>query len=209
MDRLNLTVDIKPNKIGPKEINVRNTLLVGNLIAEIQDKFSLDGTLQLHPKGTREPFAWDSPLDQSGIEDGAIIICEMVVEDTGTLDKIELGVRDSIGGDFKRVYLAEKQTLAEYDLIWQPAIIGRRDHRNPSNNRLLAVDLEDIEDLPTVSRHHACITSSGGKFYIEQIQKRNPTFVDGKKLTPNTKSPLPAGSVIQVGRISLTFNILS
>lgn len=209
MDRLNFTVDIKPNKIGPKEINVRNSLLVGNLIADIQDKFSLDGTLQLHPKGTREPLSWDSPLDQVGIEDGAILICERVVEDTGTLDKIELGVRDSIEGDFKRVYLAEKQTLAEYDLTWQPAIIGRRDHRNPSNNRLLSVDLEEIEDLPTVSRHHACITSRGGKFFIEQIQERNPTYLDGNKLIPNTKSSLPAGSVIQVGRISLTFNILS
>jgi hypothetical protein len=209
MDRLNFTVDIKPNKIGPKEINVRNSLLVGNLISEIQDKFSIDGTLQLHPKGTSEPLAWDSPLDQSGIEAGAILICERVVEDTGTLDKIELGVRESIEGDFKRVYLAEEQTLSEFDLTWQPAIIGRRDHRNPSNNRLLSVDLENIEDLPTVSRHHACITSRGGKFFIEQTQKRNPTFVDGKKLTPNTKSSLPAGSVIQVGRISLTFNVLS
>jgi hypothetical protein len=209
MDRLNFTVDIKPNKIGLKEINVRSSLQVGNLIAEIQDKFSLDDTLQLHPKGTREPLAWDSPLDQSGIEDGAILICEKVVEDTDTLDKIELGVRDSIEGDFKRVYLVEKQTLTEYDLYWQPAIIGRRDHRNPSNNRLLSVDLEEIEDLPTVSRHHACITSRGGKFYIEQIQKRNPVILDGKMLAPNTKSALPAGAVIQVGRVSLTFNILS
>lgn len=209
MDRLNFTVDIKPNKIGPKEVNVRSSLQVRNLIAEIQDKFSLDGTLQLHPKGTREPMAWDKALDQSGVEDGAILICELVVEDTGTLDQIEMGVREAIEGDFKRVYLAENQTLTEFDLIWQPAIIGRRDHRNPSNNRLLSVDLEDIEDLPTVSRHHACITARGGKFFIEQIQERNPTFVDGNKLTPNIKSDLPAGSVIQVGRISLTFNILS
>jgi pSer/pThr/pTyr-binding forkhead associated (FHA) protein len=71
------------------------------------------------------------------------------------------------------------------------------------------VDLEGIEDLPTVSRHHACITSRGGKFFIEQIQARNPTYIDGKRLKVNTKYPLPAGAVIQVGRISLTFNILS
>jgi hypothetical protein len=209
MDRLNLTVDIKTNKIGSKEINVRNSLLVGNLITEIQDKFNLGGTLQLRVKGNSEPLAWDVPLDQTEVEEGAVLFCEQVVEDTGTLDRIELGVRDTIEGDFKRVYLVEKRTLLEFDLEWQPAIIGRRDRRNPSNNRLLAVDLEGVEDLPTVSRHHACITSGGGKFFIEQIQERNPTYVDGQALTPNRKSALPAGAVIQVGRISLTFNVLS
>lgn len=209
MDRLCLTIDVKPNKIGPKEINVRNTMIVANLIAEIQDKFNIDGTLELNPKGNRETLAWDTPLDQTGIEDGAILICERIVEDTGTLDKISLGVRDQLEGEFKRAYLLEKQTLTEYELKWQPSIIGRKDHRNPSNNRLLSVDLEGIEDLPTVSRHHVCITSRGGKFNIEQIQARNPTYLDGKRLEAGKKYPLPAGSVIQVGAISLTFNIIS
>lgn len=209
MDRLCLTIDIKPNKIGPKEINVRNTMIVMNLIAEIQDKFNIDGTLELHPKGNRESLDWDTPLDKTGIEDGAILICERIVEDTGTLDKISLGVRDQLEGEFKRAYLLEKQTLTEYELKWQPSIIGRKDHRNPSNNRLLSVDLEGIEDLPTVSRHHACITSRGGKFYLEQIQTRNPTYMDGKRLEAGKKYPLPAGVVIQVGAISLTFNIIS
>ncbi|MGD2162553.1 MAG: FHA domain-containing protein [Anaerolineales bacterium] len=209
MDRLNLTVDIKPNKIGPKEINVRNSLMAGNLIAEIQDKFNLGGTLQLRPKGSSDVLGWEVPLDQAGVEDGMVLFCEQVIEETGTLDRIELGVRDSIEGDFKRIYVVEKQTLLEFDVNWQPAIIGRRDHRNPSKNRLLAIDLEGVEDLPTVSRHHACITSGGGKFFIEQIQERNPTYVDGRELDPNTKSALPAGAVIQVGRVSLTFNVLS
>ena len=209
MDRLNLTVDIKPNKIGPKEINVRNSLIVGNLIAEIQDKFNLGGTLLLRPKGSSDVLTWEEPLDQAGVEDGSVLFCEQVIEETGTLDRIELGARDLIQGDFERVYLVEKQALLEFDVGWQPAIIGRRDHRDPSKNRLLAVDLEGVEDLPTVSRHHACITSAGGKFFIEQIQERNPTYVDGQKLDPNTKSALPAGAVIQVGRISLTFNVLS
>lgn len=209
MDRFNLTVDIKPNKIGPKEINVRNNLMVGNLIAEIQDKFNLGGTLQLRPKGSSDVLGWEAPLDQAGVEDEMVLFCEQVIEETGTLDRIELGVRDPIEGDFKRVFVVEKQKLLEFDVNWQPAIIGRRDHRNPSKNRLLAIDLEGVEDLPTVSRHHACITSSGGKFFIEQIQERNPTYVDGRELDPNTKSALPAGSVIQIGRVSLTFNVLS
>ena len=209
MDRLTLIVDIKPNKIGPKEINVRSSLMVANLIAEIQDKFNLDGTLQLHPKGNRIPLELDKSLDQTGVPEEVLLICERIVEDTGTQDAILRGVREPIEGKFKRVYLLEAVSLAEFDLTWQPAIIGRRDHRNPSNNRLLAADLEGIEDLPTVSRHHACITSRGGKFHIEQIQPRNPTFMDGKRLEDGIKYPLPAGSVLEMGGISLTFNIVS
>ncbi len=209
MDRLTLTVDIKPNKIGPKEINIRSSLMVANLIAEIQDKFNLDGTHQVHAKGDRKPLKLEDSLDQTGVSDGVTLICDRIVEDTGTQDAILRGVREPIEGKFKRVYLLEAVSLAEFDLTWQPAIIGRRDHRNPSNNRLLAADLEGLEDLPTVSRHHACITSRGGKFHIEQIQPRNPTFMDGKRLEAGIKYPLPAGAVIQVGALSLTFNIIS
>jgi hypothetical protein len=149
---MTLTLDIRANDIGLKQVNVRSNLVVANFIAEIQDKFNIDGTLGL------------------------------MMEETGTMDYIEHGVRDPFEEDFKRVHLHEQRTQTEYDLVWQPAIIGRKDHRNPSNNKLLAVDLEDAE---------------------------NPTFLDETRLKPGIKYPLAAGSVIQVGRVSLTLNIIS
>lgn len=209
MDRLKLTLDIKPKKVGVKEVNVRSSLLVANLISEIQDKFNLDGTLQLHSKGNREPLSLGDPLDQAGIPEGATLICEEVVEDTGTQDAILRGEREPFDGKFKRVYLSEARTLTEYDLAWQPAIVGRKDRRDPSKNRLLAVDLEDAEDLPTVSRHHACITSREGTFFLEQIQALNPTWLDDKQLRPGIKYPLAAGSEIRVGNVTLTFYVTS
>jgi hypothetical protein len=209
MDRLTLTLDIRPNDIGLKEVNVRSNLVVANLIAEIQDKFNIDGTLGLNLEGTEESLSLNTPLDQTDITDGSTLICERVMEETGTLDYIERGIREPFEEDFKRVYLQEQRTLNEYDLTWQPAIIGRKDHRNPSNNRLLAVDLEDAEDLPTVSRHHACITLREGSFFIETIQARNPTFLDETRLKQGIKYPLAAGSVIQVSRLSLTLFIIS
>jgi hypothetical protein len=208
-DRLTLTVDIKPKDIGAKQIDVRSSLLVANFISEIQDKFNLDGTLELHPKGKQEPLLIGEPIQQAGVEDGGVLICERVVEDTGTQDAILRGVREPFDAQFKRVYLAESRTLTEYDLAWQPAIVGRKDHRDPSKNRLLAVDLEGIEDLPTVSRHHACITSKGGTFFVEQIQARNPIFLDEARLKPGIKYPLAAGSELRIGRVSLTFYITS
>lgn len=208
MDRMNLTLDIRPNEIGAKQVNVRSSLMVANLIAEIQDKFNLDGTLQLQQEGEPSPLKLTIPLERAGIGDGSTLVCDRVMEDTGTMEAIERGVRHALEGKFKRIYLTEQRTLTEYDLAWQPAIIGRRDHRNPSNNRLLAVDLEGAEDLPTVSRQHACITLDGGSIFVESIQPRNPTFLDGARLKTGIRYPLNAGSSIQVGRVTLTFNII-
>jgi hypothetical protein len=208
MERLNLTLDIRPAEIGPRRVNVRSSLLVANLLAEVQDKFNIDGTLQLLTETGQGPLSLRSPLGQAGVMDGSTLICERVIEESGTLDAIQRGVRIPFEEQFNRVYLTEERSLNEYDLAWQPAIVGRKDHRNPSNNRLLAVDLEEVEDLPTVSRHHACITLTEGTFFFETIQARNPTYLDGALLKPGIRYPLAAGSVVQVGRVSLTFQIV-
>jgi len=209
MDRMTLTLDIRADDIGLKQVNVRSNLVVANFIAEIQDKFNIDGTLGLNPEGMDDSLSLHTSLDQIGITDGSVLVCERLMEETDTMDYIERGVREPFEEEFKRVYLHEQRTQTEYDLVWQPAIIGRKDHRNPSNNKLLAVDLEDTEDLPTVSRQHACITLREGTFFIETIQARNPTFLDETRLKPGIKYPLAPGSVIQVGRVSLTLYIIS
>ncbi len=209
MDRLTLTVDIRPNKIGKANVNIRSNMTVANFITAIQDKFNLDGTLELQMKGGDGPLELSEPIDGIGIADGGVLICKRVRKDTGTQDAIQRGIREPFEDQFKRVYAVESRTLTEYDLSWQPAIVGRKDHRNPSNNRLLAIDLEGTEDLPTVSRHHACITMREGTFFIEQIQEHNPTFVDETRLDPGVKYPLPAGSTVRLGGITLTFYVIS
>ena len=73
---------------------------------------------------------------------------------------------------------------------------------------LLAVDLEHVEDLPTVSRHHACITEKRGQFLLEDIQGRNPVYLDGTRVRQGTQQTLSAGQSIQVGGVRLTFNLM-
>ena len=209
MERLTLSVTIRPNKIGKKEVNVRSSMTVANFIAAIQDKFNLDGPLELHLKGGGGPLEISEPIEGIGVADGGVLVCKRVVEDTGTQDAIQRGIREPFDDQFKKISIVESHTLTEYDLTWQPAIVGRKDHRNPSNNRLLAVDLEGTEDLPTVSRHHACITMQEGTFFIEQIQDHNPTFLDETRLEVRMKYPLAAGSTIRLGRVTLTFYVIS
>jgi hypothetical protein len=208
MDRLNLTLEIRANNIGTKRVNVRGSLTVGNLVTTIKDKFNLDGEFRLSPAGAAEPLPLETPLEAAGVRDEGTLVCLPVTEATGTLDAIRAGERHGFSKAFKRVWLAESSTLAEYDLAWQPSVIGRKDHRNPMNNRLLAVDLEHVEDLPTVSRHHACITEKRGQFYLEDIQGRNPVYLDGTRVRQGTQQTLSAGQSIQVGGVRLTFNLM-
>ncbi len=209
MDRMNLTIDIRANSVGPKRVNLRSSLLVDNLVATIKDKFNLDGEYELRLDNARQALPLGVQLDQAGVGEGARLVCTRVVESTGTLDAIRRGVRLRLSKNFKRVYLEEAHALAEYDLAWQPAVIGRKDHSDPSKNKLLAVDLGDLEEATTVSRHHAGITEEGGSFYLESLNEHNPTYLGDMRLRFGVKYPLPVGSRVGIGRVSLTFYTIS
>jgi len=209
MDRVNVTIDVQANDIGAKRVNLRGSLRVGNLIATIRDKFNLDGEFQIRLENSRQPLPPEAELDESGVTDGSLLICSRVVEASGTLEAIRHGVRENLSKKFKRVYLQDERNLTEYDIAWQPAIVGRKDVRDPSKNRLLAVDLEDLEESYTVSRHHACLVEKEGSFFIESINERNATLLGDTRLRFGVRYPLPAGSKIRVGRISLTFYVVS
>lgn len=209
MDRMNVTIEIQANGITPRRVNLRSSLLVSNLIATTKDKFNLDGNFELRLKDSRQPLKPDSELDEAGVTEDSVLVCSRVLEATGTLDAIKRGAREGLSKKFKRVYLQDERNLIEYDIAWQPAIIGRKDVRDPSKNKLLAVDLEDLEEATTVSRHHACITEQNGSFFIESINERNPTFLGDARLRPGVKHPLPAGSKIRAGRVAVTFHVIS
>jgi hypothetical protein len=209
MDRMTLTLHIGPNDIGARRVNVRSSLLVGSLINAFKDKFNLDGNFELRLKGQGQALPEGRALDQAGVTDEGELVCTRLIEASETLDVIARGVRGPFNKGYARVFLQEQRTLSEYDLAWQPAILGRKDQRNPASNRLLAVDLESVEDLPTVSRHHACITESDGTFYLESLQDRNPLYLDGVQLRPFVKHPLAPGAYLQLGRVWLTFQVIT
>jgi hypothetical protein len=209
MDRMILTIDIQANDIGKKRVNLRSTLIVANLISTIKDKFSLDGDFELRLEKSNAPLPPDMELDQTGAVDGSTLVCAKVAQASGTLEAIRQGVRQKLSKSFRRVYLQDERNLGEYNLAWQPSIIGRKDRRDPAKNRLLAIDLDGLEESLTVSRHHACITEADGSFYIESINPDNPTFLNDQQLTSGVKYSLPAGSRVRVGKLILNFHIIS
>jgi hypothetical protein len=210
MNRMNLTLhfQITDNDIAPKLINVRSSLVVANLIDIVKNKFNLVGNYEMRLRDSEQALDPDKGLEQLGVQDGGELTCVSVREVSDTTGLIDRGLRVPFERSFKRVYLTEQRLLKEYDLLWQPAIIGRYNRQNPHKNRLLAVDLDGLEDLPTVSRHHACITERDGSFFLESVHQQNPTYLDDVKLQLNVKLPLHAGSTIRVGKLQLIFNLI-
>ncbi|HYI11919.1 MAG TPA: FHA domain-containing protein [Thermoanaerobaculia bacterium] len=81
-----------------------------------------------------------------------------------------------------------------FPLLDAEATIGRA----PSN----ALSISD----GSVSSHHARIIRTAEGFFLEDLQSRNGTFVNGEKVTTE-KRLLADGDLIRVGKVIMTFNI--
>ena len=58
-----MTIDVQANDIGAKRADLRSSLLVGNLIATIRDKFNLDGEFQIRLEDSRQPLTPQAELE--------------------------------------------------------------------------------------------------------------------------------------------------
>ena len=71
------------------------------------------------------------------------------------------------------------------------------------------VDLDSDDPEAKVSRRHARITFSEGKYLLEDLGSTNGTFVNrGKRLSPGTRQPLNDGDEIIVGKTFLRFHVV-
>ncbi len=208
MARTMLSIQFKTDQLnGEKRINIRSNITAGDLITAIQKQFSLDGLYELRLGG--RPLDAALPLDEQGVVDQAkLFFFTTEIKRSDTADLIARGERRDFSVPKQRVFLSDDREGTEYDITWQPAVIGRRDPRDLFRNQLLAVDLEEAGDAMSVSRHHACITEAGGQFYVEGLSDRNPTYVNDAPLRFGIKALLHAGDRILMGRISLTFYVI-
>lgn len=58
---------------------------------------------------------------------------------------------------------------------------------------------------PTVSRRHAQIVKSGGRFLLSDLGSTNGTLVKGKRLAPNTPVTIANGDELQFGGLHFSF----
>lgn len=210
MDRIILTItsELFDEADRRQEVSVRANLTVRALIEEIRREFNLlDAGYRLTLAGQREALPLDRTMEQLGLQTGAELVFE---RDRHRLDQRVI----ARGGQYfeavsqpGRVRLREAASGQTFPIEWQPAIIGRPDAANPATAQALAVDVSALAEGRTVSRRHAQITERGGTYYLEALNERNPTLLNGQALALGERRALSPGDRIRVGLVELVFEV--
>ena len=106
--------------------------------------------------------------------------------------------------------LREEGTGKEFDIQWQPAVVGRPS-TDVDHNIILAVNVQLLPDGKSVSRRHAQITFSEGRYFIEPLAEQNPVFLNGKELPVHSKREIRNGDKLSFGnnKLTMTFSTQS
>ena len=199
---MGLRIDV--SHIYPVEVQrakVKGNLSANELIQEILNEFG-DET-ENRPENyllfrgeNQKPLAGKQELVLQGVREG----------DTLVFTSLSEAQRQNLGQSFS-AYLQMRGTSDKFEIAWQPAIIGRPDPINKSQNDLLAVNLDGFPNSLRVSRQHAQIKVKKGKYLLQALADRNPTYLNGKQLEINKSYPLQTQDVIRVGysQIELVF----
>jgi len=139
-----------------------------------------------------------------------------------TLAQLDIQPQDELVFDYMRqvirrmldarnyATLREDGTGKEFDIQWQPAVIGRPS-TDVDHNIILAVNVQLLPDGKSVSRRHAQITFSEGRYFIEPLAEQNPVFLNGKELPVHSKREIRNGDKLAFGnnKLTMTFSTQS
>jgi hypothetical protein len=69
------------------------------------------------------------------------------------------------------------------------------------------IDLTCLPESTAISRRHSKVTLETGKWYIEDLDSANGTFVNGMKLQPNLRHEIESGTKIALGNVHFIFKV--
>jgi len=177
---------------------LRKNLTVMNLIEEVLKEFDdivadSPEKYAVYLKGFDRPLTTTQTLTQLDIQP----------QDELVFDYIRQMVRQMLDPRDYAI-LQEEITGKEFDIQWQPAVIGR-----PSNemdhNITLAVNVQLLPNGGTISRSHAQITFSEGRYFIEPLTEYNPVILNGRDITTSKKQELKNSDKLMLGSRRLIF----
>jgi pSer/pThr/pTyr-binding forkhead associated (FHA) protein len=177
---------------------VLDSLTVSGLIEEILKEFD-DISADAPEKYAVYLRGMDRPLNASS-----------------TVTELDLQPQDELVFEYKRqtiremlqpqqyAVLREETTGKTFDIQWQPAVIGRPINE-AEHNIMLAVNVQLIPNGMTISRKHAQITFSEGKYYIEMLAENNQLLLNGKEIALNSRKEIKNGDKLHLGRNKVPF----
>lgn len=104
--------------------------------------------------------------------------------------------------------LREDTTGKTFDIQWQPAVIGRPTNE-VDHDIILAVNVQLVPNGMTISRKHAQISFSDGRYYIEQLADNNLLLLNGKELALNARKEIKNGDMLHFGRNKVPFTFIT
>jgi pSer/pThr/pTyr-binding forkhead associated (FHA) protein len=188
-----LDIEIDVFEYSAQHAQVRRGITIATLIQETLKQF--------------DDIAADAPDKYAIYVKGA----DRPLNSAYTLEQLDIQPHDELVFDYVRqvnrkmldpedyALLREETTGKVYDIQWQPAVIGRPD-ADLGHNIILGVNVLPLPNGMTVSRKHAQITYSEGRYYIEPLAEHNPIFLNGKEIPLNSKRELKNNDRLGIGR---------
>ena len=139
---------------------------------------------------------------------------------SSTITELDIQPQDELVFEYKRqtiremlqpqeyAVLREDTTGKTFDIQWQPAVIGRPINE-AEHNIMLAVNVQLIPNGMTISRKHAQITYSEGKYYIEMLAENNQLLLNGKEIALNSRKEIRNGDMLYMGRNKVPFTFIT
>ncbi len=199
-----LTLSVDLSAIYPVPVQnarVKGSLTVNQLIQEILNEFGDETNnrpenYRIFRKDDSRPLGGRESLMLQGVRDRQVLIFTSISE----------AQRQNLGQSTS-VYLLMTSSGDKFPIKWHPAIIGRPDFNNRSQNDSLAVNLEGYENSSKVSRQHAQIKFRKGRYILQALSDRNPTILNGRRLEVDKSYPLEDRDEIRLGfsQIELKF----
>ncbi len=91
-------------------------------------------------------------------------------------------------------------------LLDKPMTLGRGAYANPTTH----TDLSRFDAKEKgVSRVHAKMSRENNKFYVQDMDSMNGTFVNGKRIPPHEAVAITSGQEIRLGQLSMTVYFMS
>ncbi len=192
-----IDVDIDVFEFTAQHARLRKDITVATLIQEIFKQFDdiaadTPEKYAIYLKGIDRPLNSAYTLTQLDIQP----------HDELVFDYVRQPIRQMLQpGDY--AILREETTRKCFDIQWQPAVIGRPDS-DAGHNIILAVNMLLLPDGMTVSRKHAQITFSEGRYYIEPLAEHNPVFLNDKEIPLNARREIRNNDKLAIGRHKIT-----